>query len=507
MKKATLITFTVFLKVVAAFAQDSGIQFTKDSTWREVIQQAKREHKYIFVDCYASWCGPCKEMESDIYPLKQVGEAYNKDFISVKLQMDKTTHDSEAIKSWYDTADDLDGAYHINAYPTFLFFDPDGNPVHKVTGAMNAEQFIQLVKDAKDPDKQYYSLLKNFQPGKLDTAEEKGLAGVFISSDQQLAGKIAADYLSRLPEDRLNNPYHHYLMRSLLDNYDMKAWAIGYITGLNKQQLSYENNLNLIAIFYPITEVKETVKKYLHGLTDEQLYTTVNIGYLSLATETPADKRGFDIFYHHAKKVDAVMKQKGFAHGQTEAKIKNVEFTPLFEAAKVSGKTPDFEIIKASITEKYQGDFAEIITIRGKVDWYSYLVNDKKEDQYMPDLINCHVNMVNHFRYDTVASLTNFINNVSYSEIFLHSTDKAQSITAAAWMKNVVQRQTNDYYLTDTYASVLYKAGRSDDALIWANKALSIAIEQKSSDNSAYESNKIAAMKRGEPIWDEKAYQ
>jgi len=112
MKKATLITFTVFLKVVAAFAQDSGIQFTKDSTWREVIQQAKREHKYIFVDCYASWCGPCKEMESDIYPLKQVGEAYNKDFISVKLQMDKTTHDSEAIKSWYDTADDLDGAYH-----------------------------------------------------------------------------------------------------------------------------------------------------------------------------------------------------------------------------------------------------------------------------------------------------------------------------------------------------------------------------------------------------------
>jgi len=507
MRKLSIIFLIIIANGITVFAQDSGIQFSRDSSWRQVLEKAKAEHRYIFVDCYASWCGPCMEMATDIYPLKEIGDIYNKDFISVKLQMDKTNHDSEETKSWYDTADDLGGTYFINAYPTFLFFDPDGNPVHKVTGALNAEQFIALAKDAQNPDKQYYSLIKNFQPGKLDTAEEKGLAGVFISSDQQLAGKIAADYLSRLPVDRLNNPYHHYLMRALLDNADMKAWAIGYVTGLNKQQLSHENNLKLVTIFYTIPEVKQVVKKYLDGLRDEQLYTKVNIGYLSLATETPNDKRGFDVFYHHAAKVDEVIKQKGFAHGQTEAEIKKVEFTPLFDAAIQSGITPDFIAITASIAKKYHGDFAEVITIRGKVDWYNHLVYDKKEDKYMPDLIICHIIQVNRFRYDTVKALTTFVNNVAYGEIFLHSDDKSQSLIAAGWMEHVVKHEPKASDLMDTYASLLYKAGEVDKALAWANKALAIVTDKKSDNDMKYETGKIAAMKRGEEIWTEKEYQ
>src|ERR1700761_8867531 len=85
MKKIAITLFITALNILIVKAQDTGIQFTKVLSWEEVLQKAKTEHKYIFMDCYATWCGPCKGMEEDIYPLKAVGDVYNKDFISVKL--------------------------------------------------------------------------------------------------------------------------------------------------------------------------------------------------------------------------------------------------------------------------------------------------------------------------------------------------------------------------------------------------------------------------------------
>jgi len=40
-----------------------GIQFIKSSSWEQVLQKAKAENKIIFIDCYTTWCAPCKAME------------------------------------------------------------------------------------------------------------------------------------------------------------------------------------------------------------------------------------------------------------------------------------------------------------------------------------------------------------------------------------------------------------------------------------------------------------
>lgn len=38
---------------------NQGIQFA-DLTWQDALKKAKKENKIIFVDIYATWCGPCK---------------------------------------------------------------------------------------------------------------------------------------------------------------------------------------------------------------------------------------------------------------------------------------------------------------------------------------------------------------------------------------------------------------------------------------------------------------
>lgn len=40
-----------------------GIYWEQDSSFESLLLKAKIEGKLIFMDCYTSWCGPCKQME------------------------------------------------------------------------------------------------------------------------------------------------------------------------------------------------------------------------------------------------------------------------------------------------------------------------------------------------------------------------------------------------------------------------------------------------------------
>src|SRR5690606_26355882 len=87
-----------------AVQQSPGINFEKNLNWAEVKQKAKKENKLIFMDEYTTWCIPCGQMSENIFPLAEVGEFFNKNFINVAVQMDVTKNDSKYEKSWYKDA-------------------------------------------------------------------------------------------------------------------------------------------------------------------------------------------------------------------------------------------------------------------------------------------------------------------------------------------------------------------------------------------------------------------
>jgi len=105
MKKILIIALMLFAGSVSA---QEGIQFFQGS-WNEALAKAKAENKLIFVDIYTSWCGPCKLMAKDIFPLRSVGEKFNKNFINYKIDAEK----GEGIM--------VAKTYKVNAYPTYLF--------------------------------------------------------------------------------------------------------------------------------------------------------------------------------------------------------------------------------------------------------------------------------------------------------------------------------------------------------------------------------------------------
>jgi thiol-disulfide isomerase/thioredoxin len=116
-----------------------GIEFIHDKKFQELLDMAKKQDKVIFMDCYTSWCGPCKRLASTVFPDSAVGEYFNRAFINTKFDMEK------------DEGITIANRYGIRAYPTLLWLDGDGNVKHKIVGGLDPAGLIQNGKKAIDP--------------------------------------------------------------------------------------------------------------------------------------------------------------------------------------------------------------------------------------------------------------------------------------------------------------------------------------------------------------------
>jgi thiol:disulfide interchange protein len=113
----------------------SHIVFIEDS-WDEAMKQAKIQNKHIFVDAYASWCGPCKMLKTTTFNNDKAAAFYNSNFINVSIDMEKGLGPTLAAQ------------WEIQAYPTLIIFNSKGKPVLGTVGYINAAELIKFGKQA-----------------------------------------------------------------------------------------------------------------------------------------------------------------------------------------------------------------------------------------------------------------------------------------------------------------------------------------------------------------------
>lgn len=118
-----------------------GIQFEK-GTFEEALAKAKSSKKLLFVDVYAEWCGPCKQMDKQVFPKKEIGDYYNKNFINFKI--DGESEAGKVIVSKYD----------IKGYPAHLFINAkEVSLVSKELGGVDVKGLLKRGQDAIDESK------------------------------------------------------------------------------------------------------------------------------------------------------------------------------------------------------------------------------------------------------------------------------------------------------------------------------------------------------------------
>lgn len=139
--KKRITTVAILLLSLALQEQTvaQGIEFIHDKKFQEILDMAKAQNKLVFMDCYTSWCGPCKRLASTVFPDSAVGEYFNANFINCKFDMEK------------DEGITISGNYSIRAYPTLLWLDYTGEVKHKIVGGLDPNGLIQNGMKATDP--------------------------------------------------------------------------------------------------------------------------------------------------------------------------------------------------------------------------------------------------------------------------------------------------------------------------------------------------------------------
>lgn len=146
----------LFLSLSFISLRAEGIEFFHGS-WAEAKDLAIKSDKIIFVDAYTSWCGPCKRMAKNVFPVKSVGDYYNANFIAVKLDMEKDKDGPSFARE-----------YQVRSYPTLLFIDGAGEVVHRAVGGKKPEDFVNLGKMVMKKVDKSGDYEKEYADGKRD---------------------------------------------------------------------------------------------------------------------------------------------------------------------------------------------------------------------------------------------------------------------------------------------------------------------------------------------------
>ena len=161
----------------------------EDLSLEKALQKAKEEGKYVFMDCYTSWCGPCKYMSETIFPQEKAGEFFNPKFVCVKFDMEKGEGPELAKK------------FGVRAYPTFVILNTDGTVRHKFVGGGEPDRFIERVKDAFDDNKATGVLDAKYAEGARDKEFLAKYVESLISMYSPDASKVAAELYGQLTDE------------------------------------------------------------------------------------------------------------------------------------------------------------------------------------------------------------------------------------------------------------------------------------------------------------------
>ncbi len=256
MKKIIIPLAIIFVCTACFSGKTFGQIKFEHGTWAEIKAKAKAENKIIFMDAFTTWCGPCKWMVKNVFTNDTVANYYNSTFVNAKIDMEAGEGKELAIQ------------YSIQAYPSLLYIDSNGEIVHRAAGSRETADFIQLGKDALNPDKQFGVLEKKYKNGQRDIQFMK----LYLASLQEAGLKTVeplAAYFSTQKEEDLTNR----------DNWNI---IYSYLTDFKSKQFNYL-----------IVNSAVFSKKYSSDSVNSKMYSIYMNQCLHLIYSKEADSTGY----------------------------------------------------------------------------------------------------------------------------------------------------------------------------------------------------------------------
>lgn len=216
-----------------ALKKAEGIEFTQVG-WQEVLDQAKKANKLIFLDCYTSWCGPCKMLAKTVFTDPDVAALFNEKFVNVKMDMEK----GEGVQ--------LKDKYGIKAYPTLLFIDGESEVVHRVVGGVDLKTLMNQANLALAGKGLAHMTAIYRQGERTPEFIQEYLEILDVANLKDEAEKVCLDYFANLDKNKLK---------------EKECWNlfVRFVNDVNAEVFTYVYDHR--AEFYPVFGEREVKRK------------------------------------------------------------------------------------------------------------------------------------------------------------------------------------------------------------------------------------------------------
>lgn len=129
-----IIAISVYAVFPSSHKEPDWVKFS-DNTYSTALRQNQK----IIIDFYADWCIPCKELDALTFSDDRVINE-SKNYVMIKVDMTKTaSEETETMRK----------RFNIVGMPTVIFISTNGTEVERLTGFVNAEEFLEIMNKVK----------------------------------------------------------------------------------------------------------------------------------------------------------------------------------------------------------------------------------------------------------------------------------------------------------------------------------------------------------------------
>lgn len=196
-----IVPFYVKSQAAEGAKDKQGINF-RPITFEQALVAAKTEKKPVFLHGFAEWCHYCKYMLDSVYPNKEVGDFFNEHFVCIKMDMEKE-------------GDKMNETLKAHSFPVLLFYDSTGEMIHRAAGRRYKYPFLELGKEALDPNRQMRTYKNKYENGTATPAQVQ-----FYFRMEEVAGMDAQlqinEYMMKQPDSEFTNANNWRIMYDIL---------------------------------------------------------------------------------------------------------------------------------------------------------------------------------------------------------------------------------------------------------------------------------------------------
>lgn len=125
-----LLTAAILLSATVAYAEEPFASLS----FEDACKKAKEERKFVLIDFYTTWCGPCKKLDRTTWNDEKVREWLAKHTIALKIDAEKDRR--------------LSSKYKVESYPSILFLKDDGTELDRIVGYRAPKEFLEEANGA-----------------------------------------------------------------------------------------------------------------------------------------------------------------------------------------------------------------------------------------------------------------------------------------------------------------------------------------------------------------------